>query len=433
MKISVFGLGYVGCVTAGCLAQNGHDVIGVDVNSAKVRTINDGKSPIVEAEIEQIIDAAVVDKQLSATISTEEAVLNTDVSLICVGTPSNGNGSLDLRSVEICSKEIGTALNKKSGFHAVAVRSTVMPGSTRDVIAPILEKYSQKKSGIDFGVCTNPEFLREGTSVADFLDPPFTLIGCREKRVIEIMSELYSFIQAPLVETDTEVAEIVKYVNNGFHALKVCFANEIGNVCKAVGIDSHEVMRIFCQDHKLNISSNYLKPGFAFGGSCLPKDLKAVTYLAKSKDVHTPVLNAILPSNNQQLKNAIDIIAGLGKKPIGIYGLSFKSGTDDLRESPMVVLAEYLIGKGYDLRIYDRNVSLATIFGANREFIEREIPHIQRLLTDCLDEFLRFADIVVVGHRPCPEDFSKLEGKTIVDLVRMTSDRRREAYYGLCW
>jgi GDP-mannose 6-dehydrogenase len=363
MKISVFGLGYVGCVTAGCLAQNGHDVIGVDVNAAKVRTINDGKSPIVEAEIEQIIDAAVVDKQLRATISTEEAVLNTDVSLICVGTPSNGNGSLNLKSVEICSKQIGTALNKKSGFHAVAVRSTVMPGSTRDVIAPILEKYSQKKSGIDFGVCTNPEFLREGTSVADFLDPPFTLIGCREKRVIEIMSELYSFIQAPLVETDTEVAEIVKYVNNGFHALKVCFANEIGNVCKAVGIDSHEVMRIFCQDHKLNISSNYLKPGFAFGGSCLPKDLKAVTYLAKSKDVHTPVLNAILPSNNQQLKNAIDIIAGLGKKPIGIYGLSFKSGTDDLRESPMVVLAEYLIGKGYDLRIYDRNVSLASFCG----------------------------------------------------------------------
>jgi GDP-mannose 6-dehydrogenase len=247
------------------------------------------------------------------------------------------------------------------------------------------------------------------------------------------MSELYSHIQAALIETDIEVAETVKYVNNGFHALKVCFANEIGNICKAVGIDSHEVMRIFCLDHKLNLSPYYLKPGFAFGGSCLPKDLKALTYLAKSKDVYTPVLNAILPSNDQQLKNAIGMITALGKKAVGIYGLSFKPGTDDLRESPMVLLAEHLIGKGYELKIYDRNVSLSTIFGANREFIEREIPHIQRLLTDCFDEFLRFAEIVVVGHHPGPQELSKFEGKTIVDLVRIPSEHRCEAYHGLSW
>jgi GDP-mannose 6-dehydrogenase len=335
--------------------------------------------------------------------------------------------------VEACSREIGLALSKKSGFHIVAVRSTVMPGSTREVLAPILERFSQKKVGVDFGICTNPEFLREGTSVTDFLNPPFTLIGSRDNKVTELMSKLYSHIEAPLIETDIEVAEIVKYVNNGFHALKVCFANEVGNICKAIGIDSHEVMRIFCQDQKLNLSSYYLKPGFAFGGSCLPKDLKAVTYLAKSKDVHTPVLNAILPSNEQQLKNAIGVINGLGKKPIGIYGLSFKPGTDDLRESPMVLLAEYLIGKGYDLRIFDRNVSLSAIFGANREFIEREIPHIQRLLIDCLDDFLGFAEIVVVGHHPEAQELFKFEGKTIVDFVRITGEPRGEGYYGLSW
>ena len=433
MKISVFGLGYVGCVTAGCLAQDGHDVTGVDVNAVKVTSINEGKSPIVEAEVGRIIDNAVRTKKLRATTSTEEAVLSSDMSLICVGTPSNGNGSLNLNSVKACSQEIGLALNKKPGFDIVAVRSTVMPGSTREVIVPILERFSQKKVGRDFGVCTNPEFLREGTSVCDFLNPPFTLIGSHDNKVTEPMAELYSHIQAPLIETAIEVAEIVKYVNNGFHALKVCFANEVGNICKAIGIDSHEVMRIFCQDHKLNISPNYLQPGFAFGGSCLPKDLKAMTYLAKSKDVYTPVLNAILPSNDQQIKNAIGMITGLGKKPVGIYGLSFKPGTDDLRESPMVLLAEYLIGKGYDLRIFDRNVSLSAIFGANREFIEREIPHIQRLLTDRFDDFLRFADVIVVGHQPLNDDSVKFEGKTIVDLVRMTGECRSEAYYGLSW
>jgi GDP-mannose 6-dehydrogenase len=433
MKISVFGLGYVGCVTAGCLAQTGHDVIGVDVNALKVMDINEGKSPILEAEIGGIIETAVRTNKLRATTSADEAVAESDISLICVGTPSNGNGSLNLNSVKACSEDIGRALKKKLAFHVVAIRSTVMPGSTRKIVAPIIEKVSGKTSGVDFGLCTNPEFLREGTSVQDFLNPPFTLIGTWDKKVTGVMSQLYKHVQAPLIDTDAEVAELVKYVNNAFHALKICFANEVGNICKAVGIDSHEVMKIFCEDHKLNLSSHYLKPGFAFGGSCLPKDLKAVTYLAKSKDVRTPVLNAILPSNEQQLKNAIEIISGLGKRAVGIYGLTFKAGTDDLRESPLVLLTEYLIGRGYELRIYDRNVSLAAIFGSNREFIEREIPHIQRVLTEDLEEFLRFSEIIVVGHPPPPQDVWRFTGKTVVDLVRITSERQGEDYHGLSW
>jgi len=296
-----------------------------------------------------------------------------------------------------------------------------------------LEKYSGKTVGVEFGICANPECLREGTSVQDFLNPPFTLVGSADQKVVKIVETLYEDIKAPLIATTIEVAEIVKYVNNAFHALKICFANEIGNVCKELGIDSHEVMDIFCEDDKLNLSSYYLKPGFAFGGSCLPKDLRAITYLAKSRDISTPVLSAILPSNEQQLKTAIEAVTAVGRKPIGIYGLSFKAGTDDLRESPMVLLAEYLIGKGYELRIYDRNVSLSNIFGTNREFIEREIPHIERLLTDSFDELIQFAQVIVVGHCPLPEEASRFEDKTVVDLVRMSADIQVRSYHGLCW
>lgn len=433
MKISVFGLGYVGSITAGCLAQNGHDVIGVDVNELKVAKINDGKSPIIEAQIEHIIETAVKCGKLRTTTSTEEAVLRSDVSLICVGTPGNGNGSLNLTHVEGCCEQIGRALKKKQKFHTVAIRSTVLPGSTGNVITPILEKLSQKKAGVEFGICSNPEFLREATSVQDFLNPPFTLVGSSDQRVAGVMSKLYSDIKAPLIETSIEVAEIVKYVNNAFHALKVCFANEIGNICKALGIDSHQVMDIFCEDHKLNLSSYYLKPGFAFGGSCLPKDVKAITYLAKSMDISTPLLNAILPSNEQQLRKGIEAVTSLGKKAIGIYGLSFKAGTDDLRGSPMVLLAEYLLGKGYQVRIYDKDVRLSNIFGANREFIEREIPHLGRLLTDSLEELVQSAEVIVVGHCPSIDDGVRFAGKTIVDLVRMPADSRTGSYHGLCW
>jgi GDP-mannose 6-dehydrogenase len=433
MKISVFGLGYVGCVTAACLAQNGHEVIGVDVNELKVSSINDGKGPIIERQINTIIGAAVTGGKLRATTSAERAIANSDVSLICVGTPSNSNGSLDLRYVEACCQQIGEGLRKKSGVHTVAIRSTVLPGSTRSLITPVLEHASQKKAGRDFAICSNPEFLREGTAVQDFLNPPFTLVGSADQNAATVMTEMYRDIHAPLIQTSVEVAEIVKYASNAFHALKVCFANEIGNICKAVGIDSHEVMDIFLYDRNLNLSPYYLKPGFAFGGSCLPKDVRAITYLAKSRDIATPLLNAILPSNDQQLRTAIEMVMALGKKPVGIYGLAFKSGTDDLRESPMVRLVEYLLGKGYELRIFDRNVSLSNIFGANREFIEREIPHIERLMISSLDELLQFAEVIVVGHDPTEEEALRFHGKTTVDFVRMRRDSRGGSYYGLCW
>jgi GDP-mannose 6-dehydrogenase len=433
MNVGVFGLGYVGCVTAACLAEIGHGVIGVDVNEVKVNSINAGRSPIVEANIDKLIEVAVKSGRLRATMSTEEAIATSDISLICVGTPSNGNGSLDLRYIKACCQQIGRALRGHPRFHIVAVRSTVLPGSISGMVMPIVEEFSQKTASVDFGLCSNPEFLREGTSVQDFLNPPYTLIGSSDQQVACVMVRLYDHIKAPLIQTSIEVAEIVKYVNNTFHALKVCFANEVGNICKALGIDSHQVMDIFCQDHKLNLSPYYFKPGFAFGGSCLPKDVRAITYLAKSMDIATPTLNAILPSNEQQLRTAIRAVMAFGKKRIGIYGLSFKAGTDDLRESPTVLLAEYLLGKGYDLRVYDRNVNLSKLFGANREFIEREIPHIERLLTRSLDEFLHFAEIVVVCQCPPDEETFRFEGKTVVDFVRMPSEARNGDYYGLCW
>lgn len=434
MKISVFGLGYVGSVTAACLAQSGHEIIiGVDVNETKVNSINAGRSPVVEADIGTLIEKNVRAGRLRATTSTEEAIGASDISLICVGTPSNGNGSLDLRYVKACCREIGSALRNRPGFHILAVRSTVLPGTIRDTLTPILEESSGKTAGLDFGLCSNPEFLREGTSVQDFLNPPFTLIGSTHQKVACAMARLYDRIRAPLIQTSIETAEIVKYVNNSFHALKVCFANEVGNICKALGIDSHEVMDIFCQDRKLNLSPYYLKPGFAFGGSCLPKDVRAITYLAKRMDIVTPTLNAILPSNEQQLRTAIGAVTAWGKKQIGIYGLSFKAGTDDLRESPTVLLAEYLLGKGYDLRVYDKNVNFSKIVGTNREFIEREIPHIERLLTKSLDEFLGFAEVFVVSQCPPLEEALKFKGKTVVDLVRLQAEARNGDYYGLCW
>jgi len=368
-----------------------------------------------------------------STTSAERAIADSDVSLICVGTPSNGNGSLDLRYIEACCRQIGDGLRQKPGFHTVAIRSTVLPGSTRNVIIPILERVSQKKAGVDFAVCSNPEFLREATAVQDFMNPPFTLVGSVDERAAAVIGEMYRDINASLIQTSVEVAEIVKYASNAFHALKVCFANEIGGICKAMGVDSHEAMDVFLHDLNLNLSANYLKPGFAFGGSCLPKDVRAITYLAKSKDVPTPLLNSILPSNEQQLKTAIEMVTALGKKPVGIYGLAFKAGTDDLRESPMVRLVEYLLGKGYEIRIFDRNVSLSNIFGANREFIEREIPHIERLMTTSLDELLEFAEVIVVGHRPIEEESLRFRGKTVVDFVRMSPESRGGSYHGLCW
>jgi GDP-mannose 6-dehydrogenase len=433
MNLSVFGLGYVGCVSAACFAKEGHNVIGVDVNPNKVDLINSGQSPIVEAGIGELLTEVVAQKRLRATTDSMEAISNSDVSLICVGTPSNQNGSLDLRYVTRVCEEIGAAIKAKNKFHVVVIRSTMLPGTIESVVRPTLHQ----QAGENLSVCINPEFLREGTSLKDFYAPPFTLIGADDERTAGIVSQLYASIDAPVFVTSVKTAEMVKYVCNCFHALKVSFANEIGNICKAVNVDSHQVMDIFCKDTKLNLSPYYLKPGFAFGGSCLPKDLRAINYKAKELDVDVPLLSSILPSNRLQIERAVDMIMRKGKKRVGILGFSFKPGTDDLRESPMVTLIEALIGKGYQLSIFDREVSLARLFGANKEYIEREIPHISQLMHEDLKQVLDNSDIIVLGKDSA--DFRDIgaqlrDDQTLIDLVRVpyfsSSDH---SYDGICW
>ena len=436
MRISIFGLGYVGCVSAACFAKEGHDVLGVDVNPTKVEIVNHGESPIVESGMTQLINEMVGAKRLRATTDTQEAIDNSDLSLICVGTPSNANGSLDLRYVERVCQEIGAALKNKEGRHIVVIRSTMLPGTIAGVVAPVLEASSGKKTGKDFGVCINPEFLREGTSLKDFYAPPFTLIGADDEQTANAVRELYANIDAPAFVTPVKTAEMVKYVCNCFHALKISFANEVGNICKGLGIDSHEVMEVFCQDTKLNLSSSYLKPGFAFGGSCLPKDLRAINYKAKQLDVEVPVLASLLPSNRLQIERAIDMVLSTGKKRIGVLGFSFKAGTDDLRESPMVALIETLIGKGLQLAIYDRDVSLARLFGANKEFIESGIPHISQLMRAGIAEVLESSDVLIIGNKA--EEFREIEGRlradqVVIDLVRLFEKTSDEGYQGICW
>lgn len=437
MKLSVFGLGYVGCVSAACFAKEGHEVVGVDVNPTKVGIINEGRSPIVEAGIGELISEMVSSGRLRATVDSADAVYNSEVSLVCVGTPSNANGSLDFTFVKRVCKDIGSALEKKSQRHIIIIRSTMLPGTIEDVVIPALEVYSGKKAGVGFDVCINPEFLREGSSLKDFYAPPFTLIGADSEDVAASVRRLYAGIEAPLYVTEIKAAEMVKYACNSFHALKVSFANEIGNICKELSLDSHQVMEVFCQDTKLNLSPYYLKPGFAFGGSCLPKDLRALAYKARELDVETPVLSAILQSNRRQIERAIEMVLATGKKSIGVLGFSFKAGTDDLRESPMVTLIESLIGKGLQLAIYDRDVSLARLFGANKEYIEREIPHIANLMRPSVHEVLASSEVLIIGNRS-PE-FREIEpqlrnGQVIIDLVRLFDGRVSDAkYQGICW
>jgi GDP-mannose 6-dehydrogenase len=436
MKISVFGLGYVGAVSAACLAKEGHQVIGVDPNPTKVDLVNRGVAPIIEKDIGEMIAAAVAAQRLRATASVSEAVLSTDLSLVCVGTPSQLNGNLDLSYVRRVCEEIGASLREKDRFHVVVARSTMLPGSMRQVVIPTLEQYSNKVAGVQFGVCNNPEFLREGTAVFDYYHPPKTVIGETDARAGQMLVELYEGMDAPLIRTDVETAEMVKYADNNWHALKVAFANEIGNVCKALGIDGHKVMDIFCRDTKLNLSSYYLKPGFAFGGSCLPKDVRALAYKAKNLDLDLPVLNAILPSNERQIQRAIDMITTKSHRKVGILGFAFKAGTDDLRESPMVTVIEHLIGKGYDLKLYDRNVNLATLTGANRDYILNHIPHISRLMVDSIEAVAEHAQTLVIGNG-AREFRAALDAlrpdQTVVDFVRI-ADRPGDARYdGICW
>ncbi len=438
MKVSVFGLGYVGSVSAASFAADGHTVIGVDVNPDKVASLNEGRSPIVEKGLDELIRDGAANGSLRATTSTTEAIDASDLSLLCVGTPSRKNGSLDLSYLQRVSEQIGEALRDKAAYHVVVVRSTVLPGTTHDVVIPALERTSGKKYGTGFGVTVNPEFLREGTAIHDFRNPPLTLIGHNYQSDATPTEALYSKVAAPLVSTSIRTAEMIKYASNTWHALKVCFANEIGNLCKRVDIDSHEVMDIFCRDEKLNLSSYYMKPGFAFGGSCLPKDVRALQYRAKEVDLDMPVIQAILGSNQLQIQHALDQVMESGRRRVGLLGFSFKAGTDDLRESPIVILAEALLGKGYDLRIYDRNVSLARLVGANKEYINKQIPHLSSLLCEHIDEVLDHSEIIVVGNN-APE-FSEALKRTrpeqiILDLVRVKVDRAEipAQYQGICW
>jgi GDP-mannose 6-dehydrogenase len=438
MKLSIFGLGYVGTVTSACFARDGHEVIGVDVNPQKVALLNDGKSPIVEEEIGDMVMESVRAGRLRATEEVHDAIMNSDLSLICVGTPSNGNGSLSLYSVISVCRSIAQVLRHKKEYHLIVLRSTVLPGTVNRVILPLIEQESGKKLCNGFGLCFNPEFLREGSSVKDFYAPPFTLIGARDRAIAEKAQELYKNLEAPVYLTSIEVAETIKYASNAYHALKIAFANEIGTYCKALGIDSHQVMEIFAADNKLNISTAYLKPGFAFGGSCLPKDLRALLYEAKIHDLQLPVLQSILPSNEAHLQRATDMVTSLRKKKVGLLGLSFKAGTDDLRESPLVKLTETLLGKGYELRIYDRDVSLARLTGANKEYIEKEIPHLSCLLRKSLDEVIDFAEVLIVGNSN-PEFAEILTRRRpeqiVVDLVRIFAEdgAAQPNYRGICW
>jgi GDP-mannose 6-dehydrogenase len=437
LKISIFGLGYVGTVSAGCFAAEGHEVVGVDPVSTKVDLINNGLAPIVEKEISEIIAATVASGGLRATHDFAEAIHATELSFVCVGTPSQANGNLDLRYIRRICEQIGEVLKIKTARHTVVIRSTILPGTMENIILPILEESSGKKAGIDFGASNNPEFLREGSAVRDFRSPPKTVIGEFDQASGDVLAELYAKLDAPLIRTDVRTAEMIKYVDNCWHALKIGFANEIGNLSKAFGVDSHEVMNIFCQDKKLNISPAYLLPGFAFGGSCLPKDLRALTYQARIHDLELPILTSILPSNEIQVRNGLRLIMANDHKRVGILGFSFKAGTDDLRESPVIELIERLLGKGHELMIYDKNVNVASLVGANRDFILNRIPHISRLMVKDIDAVLNHAQTVVIGNKD--PDFNDVpsrlrEGQRLVDLVRIDGQRSGNGNYsGVCW
>ncbi|WP_163379867.1 UDP-glucose dehydrogenase family protein [Cyclobacterium sp. SYSU L10401] len=435
MKISIFGLGYVGCVSLGCLAKNGHQLIGVDINALKVDLINQGKPTIVEKDIDQIIREGHSAGRIAATQQAAEAVVASDISIICVGTPSSPQGHLNLDYIYKTAEQIGEALKGKDSFHTVVIRSTVLPGTNRK-FGEVMAAVSGKERGKDFSVVSNPEFLREGTAVKDYYHPAITVIGGDHEGALEQVSSLYRDLDAPIEITAIEVAEIIKYVNNSFHALKITFANEVGNISKALGIDSHQVMELFCKDTHLNISPAYFKPGFAYGGSCLPKDLKGLVTLGHDQYVATPVLSGVHESNEYQKRTAYELIARTGKRNICFVGLSFKEGTDDLRYSPSVDLAEKLIGKGFRISIYDPNVRLSKLVGANRSFIDEHLPHLSDLIAEDLDTALAEAEVVLINHRnfdAAPHKEKLAQKDAVVDLVRIPELEDLPNYSGLCW
>jgi len=435
-NISIFGLGYVGCVSLGCLAKNGHNVIGVDVSPDKIGQINRGMATIVEKDIDNIILEQFELGKVKATNSVEEGVLNSEISIVAVGTPSTEKGHLNLDYIFKVAEDIGTVLKTKADFHVIAIRSTVMPG-TCEKFARIIEGASGKVNGVDFAVVDNPEFLREGTAVADYFNPPLTLIGSNSDRATEMIRSLYDQLPGEIVITDVKVAEIMKYVNNTYHALKISFANEVGNVCSAMGIDSHEVMNIFCKDKQLNISPYYFKPGFAYGGSCLPKDLKGLQTLAHDLYVSVPVIDAIDETNEIQKSRAVSKLSKFFGKKIALLGLSFKAGTDDLRNSPAVELVETLVGRGFDISIFDQNIHVAKLTGKNKEYIDNHIPHLSKLLVDDLELLIEQADVIILSNKEQQflEALKGLENKTLVDMVKINDETiiSKNNYIGINW
>ncbi|WP_342243045.1 nucleotide sugar dehydrogenase [Pseudomonas sp. OTU5201] len=436
MRISIFGLGYVGAVCAGCLSARGHQIVGVDIAPLKIEMINQGKSPIVEPGLGELLKQGVASGRLRGTLDVRDAVLSTDISFIAAPTPSKKNGDLDVSYIAQVCEQIGSVLPEKTTRHTVVVRSTVLPGTVMNVVVPMLEKSSGMKAGVDFGIAVNPEFLRESTAIKDYDYPAMTVIGELDSQSGDLLQAIYSELDAPIIRKSVEVAEMIKYTCNVWHATKVTFANEIGNIAKAVGVDGREVMEVICQDHKLNLSKYYMRPGFAFGGSCLPKDVRALTYRAGQLDIEHPLLHSIMRSNRVQVERAFDLIAGHEKRRVGLLGLSFKAGTDDLRESPLVDLAEMLIGKGYDLHIYDQNVEYARVYGANKDYIESKIPHVSSLLRADLAEVVEQADVIVLGNGD--QQFAGLldkmpAGKTVIDLVGFMKSRSGAGMEGICW
>jgi len=439
LSISIFGLGYVGTVSAACLASKGHNVIGVDLNPDKVEMMDSGRSPVIEAQVSELVAAAKNEGSLQASCDASYAVLNSDLSFVCVGTPGLKNGKLDLIHIENVAREIGTAIKVKNSPHVFVLRSTVLPGTTEGIVLPILESESGKQCGRDFAVCYNPEFLREGSAVADFQNPPYTILGARECHHLAPLRRIYQDLSSTIYETTIATAEMVKYFSNCYHALKVGFANEMGSMCKRLGVDSETVTKIFTSDTKLNVSPAYLSPGFAFGGSCLPKDLRAIIYKAKELDLKLPLLESLMPSNTEHLDRAVDMVISTGKRKIAQLGLSFKAGTDDLRESPLVMLIKRLMGEGFEVRVWDEDVSLGRLAGSNRKYIEEVIPHIGSVLSGDLQSVMRGAEVVILGNKSADREQLAdylTPDQVVIDLVHLDAELRPRSvakYEGICW
>lgn len=438
LSISVFGMGYVGSVSAACFAHVGHKVTGVDVSPAKVEMMAAGRSPIIEARMSELVEEGHRSGMLHATTDAAEAVRNSEISFVCVGTPSLRSGKLDLGYVERVVHEIGIALQKKNSYHVIVLRSTVLPGTTESLVIPTLEKASGRRAGVDFAVCYNPEFMREGSAVADFLQPPYTVLGAQDPKHLILARQLYSTISSPVFETSIAVAEMVKYVCNAFHAVKIGFANEVGSLCKSLGVDAEAVTKIYTADTKLNISPAYLSPGFAFGGSCLPKDLRALGHRAKELDLALPLLESVLPSNAQHIDRAVEAVLRTNKRKIAFLGLSFKPGTDDLRESPQVQMIKRLLGEGCQVRVWDRDVSLGRLAGSNRQYIEEVIPHIGSLLSADVEDVVRSGEVVVIATKVDKDQLSRClaRDQIVIDLINLASASRpasAASYQGICW